>query len=132
MTWKLSGPSTIIEGDETLKVVRQGTAIPGNVIYVDGKPVKRDPIIFNITCNVQPLNGKDLLLVPEGDRYKEQWWIFMNNEQKPLHDNDIVERPEEDDPEQRIINYQVQSSEAWGSYTRARIMRIDVGSNATP
>ena len=132
MTWKLSGPSQIITGDETITVLRQGIDIPDNVVYVDGKPIRRNPETFNIICNIQPLNGRDLLLVPEADRYKEQWWIFMNNEEKPLHDNDIVQRPEEDDSTGAIKNYQVQSVEAWGSYTRARIMRVDVGPNATP
>jgi|WetSurMetagenome_2_1015567.scaffolds.fasta_scaffold112317_3 hypothetical protein len=132
MTWKLSGPSQIITGDETLTILRQGIDIPDNVVYVDGKPVRRNPETFKIICNVQPLNGRDLLLVPEADRYKEQWWVYMNNEEKPLHDNDIAQRVEEDDLTGSVKNYQVQSVEAWGSFTRARIMRIDVGSNATP
>lgn len=128
MTWKLQGPSTIITGDETLAVIREGSVIPTNVVYVDGKPLKRDAINFDITCNVQPFNGRDLLLVPEGDRFKEQYWIFMNQEQKPLLVNDRVIRIQAG----QAVNFQVQTAEDWGSYTRARIMRIDVGPDATP
>lgn len=130
MTWKLSGQSTIIIGDETLPIIRQGVNTPEDVAYIDGKPVKKNNECFSITCNVQPLSSRDLLLVPELDRYKEQWWIYMNQEEKPLKVNDIVQRPEEGDACKIVINYQVQSSDNWGSYTRARIMRIDVGPEA--
>lgn len=127
MTWRLQGPSQIIEKDETLKVRRQGSSVPKNVSYVDGKPVKRTEFDFEITCNVQPLNGRDLLILPEADRFKEQYWVFMNQQEKPLLVNDIVVRFQEG----QLVNFQVQSAENWGSYTRARIMRIDVGPNAT-
>lgn len=123
MSWQLSGPSTIITGDETLTVTREGTVLGTNINYVDGKLVKTNPVVFCITCNVQPLNGKDLLLVPEGDRYSDQLWVWMNQKQTPLLTNDMVER--------NGRTYQVQSAEDWGSYTRARIMKVDVGPNVT-
>ena len=123
MTWKLSGPSNIITGDETLDVVREGTSLGGNVNYVDGKLVKTNPLKFCIICNVQPLTGKDLLLVPEGDRYTDQLWVWMNQQQTPLLTNDMVLR--------QGRTYQVQSAENWGSYTKARIMKVDVGPNVT-
>lgn len=130
MTWPLQGQSRIITGDETLTVNRYEDKVPKDIVYVEGKAVKRQgrKETFTITCNVQPLNGRDLLLVPEGDRFKEQYWIFMNNQQRPIHDNDEVVRIQEG----KTVNYQVQSSEQWGSYSRARIMRIDVGPDATP
>lgn len=124
MTWPLSGQSTILTGDETLPVWREGVEVPENVVYVDGKPIKRNGFSFEITCNVQPLAGRDLLIVPELDRFKEQWIVFMNQEQRPLLVNDRVIR--------NGINYQVQTTENWGSYTKARIMRIDTGPNQTP
>lgn len=120
--WKLSGQSQIITMDETLLVTRQGSTMGVDVTYVDGKIVKTDAIDFCITCNVQPMSGKDLLLVPEGDRYTEQLWVWSNQKQKPLLTNDLVSR--------KGLTYQVQSSEDWGSYTRARIMRVDVGTQA--
>lgn len=124
----LQGPSYIIENDETLCVTRIGT-----VIYQDGKPIDRNLIEFNITCNIQPLNGRDLTLVPEGDRYKEQYWIWMNNSESPLEINDKVCRKGLDKTNRpALVKFQVQEVQHWGSYTRARIMRLDVGAEKTP
>lgn len=116
---KLQGPSKIITSDETLQVFNEGTTV-----YVEGKPVHQNITNFNLTCNVQPVNGRDLLLVPEGDRFKEQYWVFTNELNKPLAVNQRVLR--------NSVNFQVQSVEQWGSFQRARIMRIDVGPNKTP
>ena len=78
------------------------------------------------------MNGRDLLIVPEADRYKEQYWVFMNQQQKPLFTNDRVIRiMASQNGKSGPVGFQVQSSENWGSYTRARIMRIDVGPGAT-
>lgn len=128
MTWKLSGPSQIITHDETLQIERQGTKVPTDVVYVDGKPVKHHTICFQITCNVQPLNGRDLLNVPEADRFKEQYWVYMNQRQRPLETEDIVIRVQGG----KKINFVVQSAENWGSFSRCMITRIDTGPNATP
>jgi hypothetical protein len=116
----LQGRSQIINHDETLCVVRDS-----NTIYVDGMAQKRSTSTFNITCNVQPLNGKDLLLVPEGDRLKEQYWVWSQNFDK------VTEVTVTDRVIRHGIQFQVQESQAWGSYNRARIMRIDVGAYAT-
>lgn len=126
--WKLQGPSRIINYDECLWVFRNGL-----VDYVDGKPVFPQPIEFKMTCNVQPMTGRDLMLVPEGDRYKEQYWVWMNQRDKPLEINDRVQRRGLDDNNKETrVNFQVQEIQNWGSYTRARIMRIDVGPNKNP
>lgn len=110
----LQGPVHIITHDETLDVVREG-----EVIYVGGKPIKRKILDFQITCNVQPVEGKDLLLVPEGDRFKEQYWVFTNNEEQLLRDNDRIVR--------KGVNFQTQNVQTWGSFQECRMMRIDVG-----
>lgn len=110
----LQGQSQIINQDEVLQVLREGC-----VKFVDGKPLKSKLREFEIRCNIQPLNGRDLLLVPEGDRYKEQYWIWTPVE---VMVNDRVVRNE--------ISFQIQSVETWGSYAKARIMRIDVGEYA--
>jgi hypothetical protein len=110
----LQGPSQIINYDETIPVVRYG-----ETIYLEGKPIQRKLKDFFITCNVQPVDGRDLLLVPEGDRFKEQYWLYTNNLQVPLRDNDRIVR--------NGINFQTQNVENWGSYQKCRIMRIDVG-----
>lgn len=111
---KLQGKSQIINHDEKLKVFRVG-----KVTYVDGKPVQTQESSYEIVCNVQPMTGRDLLLVPEGDRHKEQYWLWCEQNQKAMEVNDRVVRGG--------INFQIQSTENWGSYTKARIMRDDVG-----
>jgi hypothetical protein len=78
---ELEGPIDIIEGDETLEVNRDG-----KVYIVDGKPVKPTSTTFKITCSVQPMGSRDLLMVPEGDRYKEQYFVWSNNLDTPVQD----------------------------------------------
>lgn len=106
-----------MSGDERLKVFRAR-----EVTYKEGKPEKHFTFSFFAIGNVQPLIGKDLLLVPEGDRDKEQYEFFCLN-CEPCEDtlqlSDRVVRGG--------VNFEVQSVEPWGSYCIARIMRIDVG-----
>ena len=124
----LQGPSQIITNDEVLNVVRVG-----QLIYQDGKPLQRAVFNFQIICNVQPLEGRQLLLVPEGDRYKEQYWVWMNQCELPLEINDKILRPGLDLKNQpTLVPYQVQQIENWGSYTQARMVRIDVGPSENP
>jgi len=85
---------------------------------------------------VQPVNGKDLLLVPEHDRFKEIFYLYLDNKQfitnlgleqqavPAIFVNDTVDR--------LGVKYQVQQVQNWGSYTRCMMWRIDVGPNATP
>jgi hypothetical protein len=113
---KLQAPSQIINNDETITVVREG-----KTKYVDGKKSKGPSVQFEILGNIQPLDGRELLLVPEGDRFKEQYNIWTDQE---MLVNDRVVRCG--------ANFQVQTVEVWGSFFQARIMRIDVGQNATP
>lgn len=135
MSIKLFGSSQILKKDETLINYREGTNIPENVVYKDGKPIKRNGIKFEIIANVQPLSPRDLLLVPEGDRYTEQWWIFLNNIKVITEDGIEIQAEELVKTNDQIIRlgiyYQVQGVENWGSYSKARIMRVDVGPNAT-
>lgn len=116
MATPLQGPSEIMRTDGSLYVTRDGV-----VKYVDGKPVTTGRISFDIIGSVQPLIGRDLLIVPEGDRYREQYWIWTPNDIK-IND--------------RVVycgaNYQVQTVQQWRSYNQARIMRIDVGPRASP
>lgn len=126
---KLFGPSYIIDFDELLEVVREGTSIPQDVEYVDGKPVKVDPVCFMVTCNVQPIQGRDLMLVPEMDRGRENYWLFTNNCDVPLQVNDRVNRKDLQ-TNSTLISYQVQECQNWGSFQQVRLMRIDIGKNA--
>lgn len=103
-------------GGETVAVFRDGC-----VTYTDGKPVKSPGEEYCATGSLQPMGGRDLLLVPEGDRYKEQLWFFTSF---CLKLNDRVRRCG--------VNYQVQSVQDWSTFFQARLMRIDLGKNATP
>jgi hypothetical protein len=136
MSIKLFGQSQIMKGDETLPVLRQGTNISENVVYVDGKPIKRNSISFCVVANVQPLSGRDLLLVPELDRYKEQWNLFILNDKYFTDESLEVQsdsRLKVQDQINRLgVNYTIQNVENWGSYSLARIMRVDTGPDKTP
>lgn len=133
---KLFGKSQILKKDEKITIYREGTNIPHNVVYVAGKPIKRNGIEFCVKGNVQPLSERELLLVPEADRYKEILALYITNQkifsedgleiqtESILADNDRVTR--------LGVNYQAQGVKNWGSYTYGRIVRIDVGPNATP
>ena len=115
---RLQGPSRIINYDETLTILRED---PSAVRYVDGEPLRPPPTEYSFRCNVQPVSGRELLLVPEGDRFKEMYSVWSEGQFKV---NDRVVR--------EGANFQVQSVEYWGSYSRARIVRVDVGPNKTP
>jgi hypothetical protein len=113
---QLFSPSRIINYDEELEVFRERS-----VVWVNGKAQDYDTCNFNIFCNIQPLNGRDLLLVPEGDRFKEQYWVWTDSkvDKYTLAPNDRIVR--------QGANFQVQTIEEWGNYNRARMVRIDVG-----
>lgn len=136
MSIKLFGQSQILKKDELLTVVREGTAIGQNVVYKDGKPIKRNPITFCVRCNVQPLGSKELLLVPELDRFREQYYIYFENKSIVTETNIEIQANSLVLDNDRVIrlgvSFQVQGIENWGSYSRARIMRIDTGPNQTP
>ena len=135
---KLFDYSQILNKDETLPVARKQAAH-----YVDGKPVYAPNLEFFIITNVQPVSGRDLLLVPEHDRFTEQYWLYFKNDQwfvnqgleyhgpSYLMINDIITRKDQANPN-TVANYQVQTIENWGSYCRARMMRVDVGPQKTP
>lgn len=113
---KLFARSQIISHDEVVTVYREGP-----VTYVDGKPVKHGANEFQIRANVQPIQGRDLLLVPEADRFKENYFVWTET---LMLVNDRVVR--------EMVNFQVQEVQTWGSFYQLRMMRTDVGPYATP
>ena len=109
-------------GVEELFLLREGKSAGLRTVYVDGLPVKRDVQKIPFRSAVQPVSGKELLLVKEGDRKKEQFWIWVYEGclgGQAIEVNDKVIRCGH--------IYQAQQTEAWTGYTYARIMRIDVG-----
>lgn len=133
---KLFGQSQIIKGDEEICIFRQGTCIPENVAYVDGKPVKRNGFSFTVIGNIQPMGPRDLLLVPELERFKEQYWLYIKNKGFVTEDGLEIQANSIlliDDQIIRLnVNYTIQSVENWGSFIKSRIMRLDTGPNQTP
>ena len=125
-----------MSGDECFSVKRNSTVVGDGVNYLDGKIVKPAPLCFEVRGNIQPMNGKDLLLVPEGDRHKEQYWLYLPSNiitvENGLEVKDVTAMLLNDMVSRDCVNYQVQTVEDWGSYCRARLMRIDVGPDATP
>jgi len=115
----LQAPVDIINLDEVLLVHRVD-----RTFVKDGKFVQKNFEPYELVANVQPMNGRDLLMVPEADRYREQYWVFTEQNEKVPALNDIVVRAQ--------VNFQVQSVENWGSYSKFRMMRVDVGYAATP
>lgn len=115
----MSGDSQIMLGDETLTCRSYNKALGDGVNIVDGKRVYTEFDEFTFICNIQPVSGKDLMLVPEGDRFNEQLYAYVPASQGRIPDlNDLVYRDNW---------YQVQENEFWGSYGKLRIQRVDVG-----
>lgn len=104
--------------DETLSRI-----VYGNNVFVDGKLASRAQTSVPFKATVQPLNGRDLLLVPEHQRFQEQYWCYVP---APFFEKsgDVVIR--------NNIQFQVQEVESWGSYQRVRITRVDVGNPQNP
>lgn len=99
---------------EPLDVLRETSGSDGNIVYVDGKPVKRRGAVHRIKGSVQPLSGRDLMIVPEGDRLTEQYWVYTADD---IQTNDKVRR--------LGAIFQVQDVKAWPSYRQARMMLVD-------
>lgn len=111
---KLQGKSQIITKDETVKVVRSVTEYNGPIAFT------RTESETLIQANVQPLGGKELMLVPEGDRFLENFWLWTEHQ---MQANDTVHWNGK--------KLQVQAVKPWGSYTQSRMVKIDVGPAAT-
>lgn len=118
--FEMSGKSQIMLNDERVVVRREAVDLGGDTLVVDGKRIKRGFRDFAIDCNIQPVTGDDLIQVPEGDRFNEQMYCYVADTEDPLAPNDLIFRPEDG-------WYQVQSCTGWGSYTQARMQRIELG-----
>lgn len=118
---RMQGDSYLMHGvdvSETLIVKRAA-----NVRWIEGKPVETNIEPYEMIGNVQPFSPKDLLLVPEAQRTKEMLWIFTEQNTKIPQNNDHVIR--------NGIYFQVQGVENWGTYSRIRVVREDVGAQAS-
>lgn len=65
-------------GAQTLTVIR-----PGTVTYVDGVATDAgDGSTFEVQGSLQPMTGRDLLVVPEGQRHQRRWKLYTTAELK--------------------------------------------------
>lgn len=114
MSTPLSYPSTLMQSDETLFVVRQPTQVPQGVTYVDGKPVHdaSQMQLFRCVCNVQPITGEALARLEEGDDITDQLYVWTMNQADELSPGDLFVRHGK--------RYECQDVDTWGNYTRAR------------
>lgn len=124
--WELDGVHELLETDETLVCIRQGRLVPGNVTYVDGVACASVAAVrFDITCTIQPMGGRDLLLVDEAFRSKDVLSCWQAH-RTPLQDT--VRLDVADIVLFRGKAFQVQGAEDWESYTKATLCAVDVGS----
>lgn len=86
------------------------------VDWKEGLPYSTCKEEFQIRGIIFPITGRDLLLVPEGDRFQQNIWIYT---QQDLRVNDVATYAGQP--------YEVQNVSNWDSYNQARAMRLDVG-----
>lgn len=118
--YSLHGRSHLMSHDERLAILRVRDEARATVVYKDGLPRQRDCREFWIDANVQPVSGKEMATLPEGEQVGESLWLYAQG-QPPLRIGDLIERED---------FYQVRSLEEWGGYQKARAVRIDVGPDA--
>lgn len=115
--YKMRRRSRLISHDEVLQVLREGSLQDGEIVIVDGKPLKRGSRLIRIPCTVQPMGARELMLSPEGDRTKEQLSIWTYS--RVLAVNDKVMRLG------KVFN--LKALEDWGSYLKGSLIEVDVG-----
>lgn len=125
MSWRLQARSRIMRFDEVLQRL-----VFSDITYVDGKPKMTLLAAEPFRANVQPLKGRELLLVPEHQRFTEQYWAYTQDRTFEKTGETVRRAQPGDTPV--FVHFQVQEVEHWGSYQRVRIMRVDVGPYQTP
>ena len=120
MMQRMQDQSFLMNSDGPTQTMQVFSA--AKVIWVDGKPQELNATSYNMVGNFQPMGGDDLMLVPEAQRTKDNIIVFTEqNEKTPkLNDHIVVDGK----------RYQIQNVENWGSYSKLRAMREDVGINA--
>jgi hypothetical protein len=87
--------------------------------YVNGRYLPGDSQVFDAAGNIQPLNGKELLQLAEGDRQRQALKIYTTF---AVENNDTVTRADG-------IQYETQAVEDWTAFHqphyKARLMRIE-------
>jgi hypothetical protein len=102
--------------DETVLLVREG-----EVEYIEGVPVPSsvaEPV--PLICNVQPLGERDLEMLPEGNDFTDQFWLYVPPDQGivPELNDKVIRAPH---------IYQVMAVRDWQTFQKVRIRRVDTG-----
>jgi hypothetical protein len=101
-------PKLITKGERLCTRRRSGR-------YEKGVWVSNDPVTAIFTANVQPITGKELLQVPEGERNREHLAFFTGYK---LAVKDEVER------DGKV--FEIHKVENWGAYVKATGVLKDV------
>ena len=103
MTTNLHKIPYIITKGECAKVCRKAKGAYVDGFYSDGKSCE-----FDIVASIQPLTGREILQVPEGDRLREHFNIFSEFK---MQVNDVMIKDS--------LKYEVQKVEDWNEYTKS-------------
>jgi len=124
MTERNSASGLLIDLEDDCQLIEDGERVlfkrKALGVYRRGKYVESKSFV-EFDCekaSVQPLTGKEQLQLPEGDRNRQHLWIYTPFAVK---ENDVMVR--------MGTEYEVQVVEDWGSYRKARGVKIDVDRN---
>lgn len=99
----------------------------GSYSATDGSFVAGVTITFDLMGSVQPLNGEDLISIPEGDRTTERFRFYSF---APLQTNDTARLRKGDVVDVNGVNYQVEGGlDHWPTHTKAIIARVNTNAN---
>lgn len=87
-----------------------------------GKWEDQDPKEIKINACVQPINGKDLVKVPEGFRTRSIITLYTTNEVRTASE---VEKTQADIVTWNGERYQIYFIEKWPEYTKAIAVKIE-------
>jgi hypothetical protein len=106
----------------------------GKIVYVDGKPVVRDPLRFIVRALVEPITSQKQNLLPEGDRLTERYTLYQDWTQSQPVDAPDLRAGDRSlslavNDKVRLFGqpFIVEEAKFWGSYVEVTVTRVDVG-----
>lgn len=123
MLWQPLSRMRLLFNTEQVTVTRQPALIDGAQIQVVGGlrvASAANPLpSFTADVVVHPMGGRDLAILPEGDRFKDGIWVFQRTPgQTLIAAADVLTRASGQ-------SYQIQTCEQWGPYLRASAVLVD-------
>ena len=102
-----------------IKVTRQN--VGGS--YVDGLWVPAPAVEVSILGSIQPLGGKDIVRIPEGDRTRQRLKVYSSD--KALISRDIILK-EADELCIGCDKFQVESVEYWPEFYKLIVVKMNI------